>query len=441
MKTRAGIAAAAVALVVMGLILGLSGCSTTGTTGGSSGGGGGALTAYAGSDPKGDYIVIEFDTASSLVRRINFTTGKTNGWYSYSTLPHTSPYANGFSVVKQAVIESNSVTNFFALFAEYPGAACVYMLVMETNGAEGFVVENPAYAVYRQTLSQSDLYGTAYNWMRFTIDGSGSGSDMEAGIASFDSSGTGGIMFGAGYSRQNQTGTDLNNCGFFDIDDGTNLYVTNFTANAAAGSLTVWYNGVGDWPNALSIAGTPSGAVILDFGTNIGGGAGIAIPQSSLAADPVTWWNTVGGVYMTVIYEYNSQTAQSLIEPLKIQVGAGGLVKVFNFTNHVSVDPDISNYLTMISNADLAQSPCSAYTPMELLAHFAGNTNASSAVVRDAHFGLGGYLYTTNDVTLFAMFDPQGRFMSFNMFEDLGAGNYIIRFGFGIRDSSYNDGF
>lgn len=413
-------------------------CAASGSSN-TPGSGGGSFTTYAGSDPKGDYIVIDFDTANSLVRRINFTTGETNGWFSYTTLPTNSQYANGFSIVKQAVIESNASTNFFALFTEFPQAACVYLLMMETNGAEGFVVENPAYVVYRQTLSGSDLYGKAYNWMKFTIDDIAANSDMEAGIASFDASGAGGIFYGSGYSRKSQTGTGLSNCGFHDVDDGTNLYVTNFTANSDAGSLTAWYGGVGDWSTALSMTGTPSGAVILDFGTNIGGGSGIAFPQSDLAADPAAWWSTVGGTYMTVIYEYNSQTAQTLIEPIKIKVESGGLVKVYQFTNHVSDTPFLSETLTMISNANLAQSPCTNYTPMELLAHFAGNTNASSAVVQKAHYGLGSYLYTDISITLFAMFDPQGRFMSFNMFEDAGGGTNIIRFGFGIKDAGYND--
>lgn len=417
----------------------IASCATSGADSTTSSGGG-SLTTYAGSDPKGDYIVIEFDTANSLVRRINFTTAETNGWYSYSTLPYTSQYANGFSIVKKAIITNIGTSSMFALFSEFPQAACVYLLMLETNGSST-VIENPAYVVYRQPLTGNDLYGKAYNWMKFTIDDLGSDSDMECGFASYDNSANGGRMYGSGYSRKRQTGQDVSNCGFNDIDETDSVYITNFTYNSSSGSLAMWTGGVGDWTRAINMTGTPSGTVILDFGTNCGGGSGIAIPQSSLAANPATWWSTVGGKYFTVIYEYNSMTTVTAINPVKIVVESGGQVKVYQFADHLTNTPFFNEMMTMISNAGTNMSPATNYTVSQLMTYFSGNSGANSSVVQNAHYGLGAYLFTTNDQTLFTMFDPAGRFMSFTMYDDLGGGNYVIRFGFGIKDSSYNDGF
>lgn len=425
-------------LVVLATVLFLSACTATSDNkaNGSSGGG---FTTYAGSDPKGDYIVVEFDSANSQVRRINFTTGDTNGWFTYSTLPYTSKYANGFGIVKYAFITNIGPVTNFVLFTEFPQAACVYMIMITSNGQDT-VIENPAYVVYRQQLAGSDLYGKAYNWMKFTIDSIGSNSDMECGFASYDVSGNGGRMFGSGYSRKRQTGQGLSNCGFDDIDSGNNMFVTNFTPNTDAGSLTMWTGTVGDWTRAISMTGTASGAVILDFGTNCGGGSGIAMPQTSLAANPASWWSTVGGNYFAVIYEYDSTSGDS-INPVKINIGAGGHVKVYQFTNHTSDTPFFDEYMTMISNAGTNMSPATNYTVSQLMAYFSENSGAVSSVVQNAHYGLGAYIFSTNDQTLFTMFDPDGRFMSFTMFDDLGGGDYIIRFGFGIKDSSYNDSF
>lgn len=434
LKSLIRILAVFTALFFLGACAAAGDNKTDGPTGGSS------LTTYAGSDPKGDYIVVEFDTANSLVRRINITTGETNGWFAYTTLPYTSQYANGFGIVKKAIITNIGPMTNFVLFTEFPQAACVYMIMLVSNGVDT-VIDNPAYVVYRQTLSGSDLYGKAYNWMKFTIDSIGSNSDMECGFASYDASANNGRMFGAGYSRKQQTGQDISNCGFNDIDSGDNMYVTNFTYNSDAVSLTMWTGSVGDWTRAISMTGTASGAIILDFGTNCGGGSGLAFPQSSLAANPTTWWSTVGGTYFTVIYEYNSSNYQSSVNPIKINVGSGGRVRVYQFADHISDTPFFDQVMTMMSNAGTNQSPATTNTVCQLMTYFSENSNAVSSAVQNAHYALGSYLYASSGIVLYAMFDPEGRFMSFTMYEDMGGGYYTIRFGFGIKDSAYNDSF
>jgi hypothetical protein len=418
----------------------LMGCNTAESTSSSSSTGGGDGTrTYAGSDPKGDYIVIDFDTANSLLRRINFTTGETNGWFSYSTVPTTSSLANGFSILKKATILSNAGTNQYVLFSEFPSAACVYQMFIVTN-SQTFTIGNPCYVVYRQALAQSDFYGKAYNWMKFTIDSTLSNSDMEAGFASFDNLAQTGQMYGAGYSRKRQTGQHLTNCGFNNINENSNVNVDGFSANSAAGSLAMWTGTVGDWTRAINMTGTASGAVILDFGTNCGGGSGLAIPQTTSAANPSTWWTTVGGTYFTLIYEYDKQNNESSIQPMKIVIGSGGSVKVYQFTNHTSDLAFFDETLTMLSNTTTNQSPATNYTLMQIMSNYSGNQNAASTVVQNAHQCMGSYMYTTNDIVLFTMFDPSGRFMGFTMFDDTGS-DYKIRFGLGIKDTGYNDSF
>ena len=380
---------------------------------------------YGGSSPVGDFIVIEMDTSNKQLRHINCTTGQTNGWFNYTNLSKSDTDSGGFSILKKIDIGENKTV----LFAEFSEVALVYQ--MFTNTASGMKTLGwPVYCTYSQMVDKTNYYGKKYNWMKFFIDKTSTNSDMNCGFAAFDKGGSAnGKFIGAGFSQisslhngSNGGVSSINNTGTVTLADL--LKLTNINANV------IWNNGANNWQGALTMTGTESGMAILDFGPQMGGGGGIAVPQFETVN-----WAKVSGTYFTMVYSYDLSNQNRQVEPMKLVVNVSN-VKVFPFQENTLTGTPVFNQ-NMQPLYQLMNGP---YTNEPIIRTFSNVSKIYQAVdqtdLGSAYQCKGVYIYATNDQVVCLILDESGRFIGFTGFFKTGS-SYTIRFGLGIKDADY----
>jgi hypothetical protein len=399
----------------------------------------GSLFSYGGSDPKGDFIVIIMDKENSLVKHTNYTEGEIESsqpWYAYTSVDPSNAYANGFSIIYRVDLGVDG----FVLFSEFPQAAVVYQKFDSLGDADG----DPVYAVYREQVDKTSYYNRAYNWLRFFIDTSVAAdqSDMSAGFTAFDAASTQGSMYGAGYSKKE----DVENPGdpdggVDDINEGDTVTVDGFTADSATVSNIMWTGAIGDWAKAIAMVGTASGSVILDFGSDMGGGMGLAIPQASIS------WSAVAGTYFTMVYEFNQLTDESQVNPMKIVITSSGYCEVYPFDLKTDNPANAVFNRQFVALGSLLGGPLyPTETIAETFERVSGvdQPGVVSSVVQNAYTCNGTFVAEdpAEDQVVVAVCDSSGRFFGFTMFdEELSTDDYIIRFGCGIRDTGYTNSY
>jgi hypothetical protein len=323
----------------------------------------------------------------------------------------------------------------FALFAEFEKAAVVYQVF--TDGTPPTTQGDPVYAVYREQVDKAQYYEKAFNWMKFFID-DGTASDMACGFAAFDSSAAQGLLYGAGYSNRAELNHQgLNSSGVQSVNASGTMKVDTFTYDSAATANVMWD---GSHPNdrtyAVTMVGTPSGATVLDFGPNVGGGMGLAIPQTSTK----DWNAAYAGTYFTLVYEYDVLAGTRTIEPMRVVLSSSGGVDVYPSGSTTAVYQS-----TFTSVEDFSGGPNGE--PVKLtFAAAAGNASAQSTTVQGANVAHGAFVSQVNDGSresvLSLILDPQGRFFGFTMFDKATGGtadpnDYRVRFGFALKDTGY----
>jgi hypothetical protein len=399
------------------------------------------LPSYGGTDPKGDYIVVMIDRENSKAMNINYTAGETESsqtWLSYTSVAADSEFARGFSIVNSIDIGGGNTV----LFAEYPEAALVYMLL---DGGEA--VGNPVFLVYRDTADKSSFYARAYNWVKFFIDPLGMGSDMSCGFAAFDTSGDeAGKMYGASYSKKLDFENDeMYPDGLSNINEGGDAGIDALTWNAESNSFCIWNNGVDNWDDAVTVTGTASGALILDWGPDAGGGGALAVPQTSAVDNLSTFWPTVEGTYLTMTYGYTDGVGADT-GPVKVVVHSDGSLDVYDYSDRTDTGTSFFEEplaLTRIEN--VTDGPVTDVAIWESFAIEAGNGVASSPVVQNAHKCQGAFIVQyivpeESELLIMMAFDPTGRFFGFTMFEWISSEERLaVRFGLGVKDSDYDD--
>jgi hypothetical protein len=390
------------------------------------------LNYYGGSDPEGDLITVIIDQANSKVKHINHTNGETEAsqpWYSYSALAITDEHAQGFGILKRVDLE----TGEFVLFAEFPQAACVYQLFDAAGDPSG----NPVYVVYRQQVDKSSYYAKAYNWMSFNIDSTGDQSDMTTGFSAFDSSGQQGLLYGASYSKKREAEGAAEG-GVEDINSGDTTKVADFTADSETSANILWTGTVGDMATAISMIGTASGAVILDFGADIGGGMGLAIPQATMS------FSQLAGTYFTLVYGFDQGTDEQTISPMKVVVKSDGNLEAYDFNDKTDNPANAVFDQDLTAVGAFVGGPVGGEDISETFQRISGCSGAASSVVQNAYTCNGSFVAQdlANDITVVAQFDSTGRFFGFTMFDNnTGATDYIIRFGLGIKDTGYTNNY
>jgi hypothetical protein len=414
-------------LVVIAVMAGLlAGCAESSDVPGVS------VLIYAGSDPLGDYIKLEIDREKKQVRRINYTTSEDSGWLDYAALPATNRDAQGFSILNRVELGSGK----YVLFAEYEQTAVIYQAFQADGKADG----RPAYCVLSETLAKSDFYGKAYNWMKFNIDpGVGDDSDMEAGFAAWDAASAQGKMYGAGYSDLREKANEgFNGSGIGSINESGTVKVDDFTWSADSGALSFSSSSPATWSNSVSMTGTGSGTVILDFGPQAGGGCGLAIPQTASKDFSASY----AGVYFVMLYEYKNASASDSVNPIKMRIGPDASLKVFEYSGVTTTNEFFTGALQPVN--DFTEGP-NGEPLKDTFQTASSNSLATSAVVKAAHACFGAFgtqvVDGTSESIIMSIFDPNGRFFGFTMFEknQSDANDYKIRFGFGIKDPDYSD--
>ncbi len=429
MKKRNLIIGIGTALLLAGGLFLLLGC-------GGEGGAGVSYPSYGGTDPKGDFIVVMLDRNNSKVKKINYTLGETESsqpWYDYTAIAANTPQASGFSIVKSIDIGDGA----YVLFAEYPDAVCVFQAFTAVGIGDG----NPVFLVYRDAADKSSFYSRAYNWVKLLIDteGSGADSDVSCGFAAFDASGKAGKMYGAAYSKLEnwKSSGDVN--GVSNINEGGGAGIDALAYDAGSMAFCMWNGSVGDWSNAVAITGTATGALVLDWGQNVGGGGAIAVPQTSAVDDLPTFFTAMAGTYLTMTYGYVSNYQEER-GPVKVVIDSDGTLNVYDFGDRTDTgDPYTDEPLALTSVEDFEGGPVMDEDIVDTFYTVAGNGEAESTVVQNAHLCRGAFLGTYGDILMMIGFDPSGRFFGFTLFDDLGDGVYAVRSGIGIKDEDYDN--
>ncbi|MBN2402654.1 MAG: hypothetical protein JXN64_09655 [Spirochaetes bacterium] len=268
-------------------------------------------------------------------------------------------------------------------------------------------------------------YENAYNWMRFRIEEiPATDSDMEAGFAAFDAASNEGLLYGAGYYSAGDSISDINS------SDASK--VNSFMYNPELVANTMWQGAVGDMNNAVTLTGTATGTNMLDFGPDVGGGgSGLAIPQSDITLAEAA------GTYFLLCYENDQTSHSNSVNPMKLVISATGQqIKIFQYSDRTDTGiPGFSDSLTAVADLTADESPGGTTAIKDQYADISGNADASSAVVRNAHYCLGSFVAQETDQVINIIFDPSGAFCGFTMFDTTG--NDIIRFGFGVKDAGY----
>jgi hypothetical protein len=213
--------------------------------------------------------------------------------------------------------------------------------------------------------------------------------------------------------------------------------VDTFTYDAETVSNIIWTTTEGAWDYAITMTGTASGAVILDFGPETGGGMGLAIPQTDLIDNATSWWSSASGTYFTMVYEYDLSTLDEEITPMKMVITPGGFIRVFQYEDSTETGTPVFNK-ELVAFKDFPSGP-NAGEPIRLTFQtVSGNVSANATTVQNAHLCKGAFISEdmVEDQIVTSIFDPSGRFFGFTMFDNEGF-DYILRFGFGIKDDNY----
>jgi len=391
---------------------------------------------YGGTDPKGDLVEVTIDRGNRTVTHVNYTTGESHGPFSYAPVTDVDT-SGGFSIINKAVVDSD--TGMYVLFAEFEQAACVYQLFNADGTNEG----NPQYVVYREAFDKTVLYGNAYTFMKFFID-EGTESNMECGFAAFDASSANGLLYGAVYGhKDSEEGEGFNGSGVADINEGDAVSVDLMTHDSTSQANIMWEGGhADDMDYAISIIGTRSGAAVLDFGPECGGGGGLVLPQTNAVDNPTTWWNTVRGTYFLLVYESDLDATERKVSVMKMVVDGAGKIEVFEMNANTSTaTPVFDSTLVGVGSSD--EGP-NGEPVRDTFLTVAGNAAATSVVVQNAHLCKGAFIATEEDggesSVIMMAFDPQGRFCGLTgFFDEPDSDNETIRFGFGIRDRGYSN--
>ncbi len=387
---------------------------------------------YGGSKPVGDLIVVTINKTQHKVTQINFTEGVTNGPFDYHPMVSEN---GGFSILNVVDLPSLGTYGGTALFAEFPGTAIVYQTFTNIDaGMSNAAAENlPVYAVFRQPTTAADYYQKSYNWMKFNTDTGNTNVNMEAGFAAWDDSANNGYLWGAGYSKRRELegGSGMNTIN----EHGTQLSL--FTYDAGTQALVFWDGApIGDFSNALSLIGTPDGAVILDFGPGKGGGAGLAFPQSSKSVADLN------GIYFLINYNCSVSNSESGVGPMKMVIDSGQ-VRVFQFQDNTGSDlPQWVGELVDIPSFGKGPEWGSGTNLTTSFSNWSDINSAHSSLIKGAWMGEGSFV-ATNSIgyssgTVFLMVDPLVRYIGFSGFFQEGS-DMMIRFGFGLKDTGYSD--
>ncbi|MBN2041348.1 MAG: hypothetical protein JW864_15010 [Spirochaetes bacterium] len=383
------------------------------------------IISYAGSMPVGDFIVIQINRESSLVRRINYTPDpdEDSGWLAYFSVPADDENAEGFSIIKRVELTGGH----YVLFAERADTALVYQEFDSTHNPAGW----PSFVILRERVDRSQYYEKAYNWMRFRIEEiPTTNSAMEAGFAAFDSESNFGIMYGAGYRSAEPPGDCIG-----DINDSADTSrVDNFTYNTELTANTMWTGAESDMNAAVNLAGTASGSNMIDFGQSVGdGGSGLAVPQSDVTLTEAE------GTYLLMCYENNQTTHTNTVEPMKLVISGSGMhLKLYVYSqNTITELPVFTASLKPVAALTAAESPGGAVAIINQYAATSGNIGAHSETVRNAHMCRGSFFAQDSDCIINIIFDPDGLFCGFTMSDT--ESDEIIRFGFGIKDTEYRN--
>lgn len=409
------------------------------------------LDVYGGSNPVGDFVVIEINKTDQKLKYHNYTKDEHTGWFDYAKV--TDPAENmGFDIIYKVDVNADTTEDTetsYVLFAEFNDVALVYVPFNYLGDA----IDNPQYALIREQLTKDNVYGTKYNWMTFKIDQDATeDSDMSGGFAAWDAQSNSGKLIGAGYSNKAQklNWPDASD-GISDINKDGSVDVDSFGTDSATKSLYFYSDGIPDWGHRVTLTGTQSGATILDFGPDAGGGSGLAIPQASSK----DWNPAYNGTYFMMVYEYSSWSDSgpsdngTSINPMKCVLSGTttGYLEVFESNADTSTaTPVFESSLTAIADLSADASP----GPMPIIDQFGiisgmYDHSPDAAHLHDANECKGSFIASKEasgvHSIVFIMFDPQGRFGGFTMFEEQNdpPKHYAYRFGFTINDPNYSN--
>jgi hypothetical protein len=122
---------------------------------------------------------------------------------------------------------------------------------------------------------------------------------------------------------------------------------------------------------------------------------------------------------------------------MKMVITTGGFIKVFEYEDSTDTGTPVFNK-ELVAFENFPSGP-NAGEPIRLTFQtVSGNVSANAATVQNAHLCKGAFI-SEDDVEeqiVTSIFDSAGRFFGFTMFDDEGA-DYILRFGFGIKDENY----
>jgi hypothetical protein len=396
-----------------------------------------ATSNYGGTDPKGDFVTVDIDRMAKTITHTNHTVpSRSGGLLSYIDLAKTDSQANGFSMIRKVTL----ATGGYALFAEFPGVALAY----QQFTASGIMDGDPQYVVLRSETPPSHYYERAFVWMKFFIDTTAANSDMESGFAAWDSTAGNGRLYGAGYSNNRDvSNSGPNTYGISNVNEAGTVGVPGLTYDSSTQSNTIWDSAhPNDRNYAITLVGTASGAAVMDFGPNMGGGGGLAIPQAGTKA----FQSAYTGTYFVIVYEYAKSGGTRSVQLVKTVFGADGSIRTYNYTDHTATaTPFFSQSLTAIEDIAAGSSPNNPELLTTSFRTISGNAGAASSVTQNAHLCHGSFVAAgTNQVAMIA-FEEQGRYLGFTMFENGGTPDVtsddVVRFGFGIKDSDYSDSF
>ncbi|UCB46605.1 MAG: hypothetical protein JSV25_04080, partial [Spirochaetota bacterium] len=345
------------------------------------------------------------------------------------SLPVSDEHAQGFKIIKKVDLGVDG----FVLFAEFPQAACVYQKFDSLGDADG----NPVYVVYRVQVDKSSYYEKAFNWMKFYIDSTLDQSDMSTGFSAFDTSGEQGLLYGAGYSKKREA-EEAEEGGVENINSLGTTKVDDFTADSETSANILWTGDVGDMATAISMVGTASGAVIMDFGTDTGGGMGLAIPQATMS------FGQLAGTYFTLVYGFDQDTNEQTISVMKTVIKSDQSLEVYDFADKTDNPSNAVFDQDFTPVGTLDGGPLYPETIAETFQRISGCGDAASSVVNNAYSCNGSFVAqdVASDITVVAQFDSTGRFFGFTMFDNnTDATDYVLRFGLGIRDTGYTNSY
>lgn len=384
------------------------------------------ILTFAGSEPVGDFVVIQLNKTDRTVRRVNYTNPSDSGWLTYHSVDATHENAQGFSILKRVDINDEGD---YVLFAEFPNTALVYQMFLTSDAPSGY----PVYVVLRDKVDKAEYSEKAYNWIKMKIGGTADEAEMEAGFAAFDtyvadSATEEGLLYGAGFNSESDSISDINS--------GDNAKISEFVENTELVANTMWTGTVGDMDSAITLTGTGSGTNILDFGPDQGGGMGLVIPQSDVSlAD-------AAGTYFVLCYQSDKTADTETVQPIKVVLSteSGANIRVFEYQANTTVPDDLilTDTLTALASLPAGESPGGAIAINEQFEDAAGNDLATSTIVQDAHLCPGVFVATNADWVITVSIDPLGNFFGFTMLDGTGD-NDIVRFGFGIKDDGYEN--